>query len=103
VLRSAGAGELEPVIVGFVVGKAVGNSVMRHRVSRQLRAAVSPLLGELDDCSAVVVRALPSAAGRSTAQLSADLAAALRRARGRGDRRGAGRRTAERQVAGTAP
>lgn len=86
-LRRAAAAP-EPVIVGFVVGKAVGNSVVRHRVVRQLRAAVAPRLNQLDDAySAVVVRALPSAAGRPTAELAGDLDAALRRVRSSGRRR----------------
>lgn len=84
----AGDAATQPVLVGFVVGKAVGNSVSRHRVSRQLRAAVAPRLDELDAYRGVVVRALPSSAGRPTADLAGDLAVALGRLRGR-PRRGA--------------
>ena len=36
---------------GFVVGKAVGNSVVRHRVTRQLRAVVRDELHRLPQCS----------------------------------------------------
>lgn len=48
--------------VGLVVSKAVGNSVVRHRVSRRIRGAVRPLLPTLPPGSRVVVRALPGAA-----------------------------------------
>jgi ribonuclease P protein component len=65
--------------VGFVVSKAVGNSVVRHRVTRQLRHLVAGRLGTLPaDCS-LVVRALPAAAGASSSELGADLDGALRR------------------------
>ncbi|GAA1250780.1 hypothetical protein GCM10009676_41900 [Prauserella halophila] len=64
---------------GFVVSKAVGNSVVRHRVSRRLRHLVADRLGTLPDSCALVVRALPPAAGASSAELGSDLDAALRR------------------------
>lgn len=66
-----------PTAVGFVVSKAVGNSVVRHRVLRQLRAVCSARLPVLDAYNSVVVRALPAAAGRTSAQLGADLDRAL--------------------------
>lgn len=47
--------------VGLIVGKSVGNSVVRHRVARRLRAAVAPLVGTLPDGCLVVLRALPGA------------------------------------------
>jgi ribonuclease P protein component len=62
-----------------VVSKAVGNSVVRHRVARRLRHLVSARLGTLPAGSALVVRALPPSAGASSAELGADLDAALRR------------------------
>ncbi|MFD2492851.1 ribonuclease P protein component [Amycolatopsis jiangsuensis] len=64
---------------GFVVSKAVGNSVVRHRVTRRLRHLVSARLGTLPQGSSLVVRALPPAATASSAELGADLDAALRR------------------------
>jgi ribonuclease P protein component len=65
--------------VGFVVSKAVGNSVVRHRVSRQLRHLVLDRLGTLPAGCALVVRALPAAAGSSSGDLGADLDGAFRR------------------------
>jgi ribonuclease P protein component len=72
------AGSPVPV-VGFVVGKAVGRSVVRHRVTRRLRALAGTRLATLPAGSRTVVRALPGAAGATTAQLGADLDAALDR------------------------
>ncbi|WP_084628391.1 ribonuclease P protein component [Amycolatopsis nigrescens] len=78
---------------GFVVSKAVGNSVVRHRVTRRLRHLVADRLGTLPAGSSLVVRALPPASGASSSELGSDLDAALRRlglahgsrtARGRG-------------------
>jgi ribonuclease P protein component len=64
---------------GFVVGKAVGNSVVRHRVTRRLRAAVREELGRLPDSADLVVRARPEAGTAPSAVLRRDLAAGLDR------------------------
>ena len=64
---------------GFVVSKAVGNSVVRHTVTRRLRHVVRPRLSGLPAGSRLVVRALPGSAGASSDQLGADLDAALER------------------------
>jgi ribonuclease P protein component len=63
--------------VAFAVGKNVGNSVIRHRVTRQLRHAISPLLSNFPTGSHVVVRALPGASQADFAQLSENLEFAL--------------------------
>ena len=62
---------------GFVVARAVGSAVVRNRVRRRLRHLVGPRLSRLPPGSRLVVRALPRAAGASSAQLAADLDAAL--------------------------
>ena len=51
-----------PALVGLTVGKAVGNSVARHRASRRLRGILRPLVARLPAESRLVVRALPGAA-----------------------------------------
>lgn len=51
----------EPAIAGLIVGKAVGNSVARHRASRRLRACLAPLIADLPAGSRVVIRALAGA------------------------------------------
>jgi ribonuclease P protein component len=65
--------------VGLVVSKAVGNAVVRHRVSRRLRHVVGPLVPRLATGTAVVLRALPAAATATSAELAADVGSALRR------------------------
>ncbi|GAA3393888.1 ribonuclease P protein component [Cryptosporangium minutisporangium] len=67
------------VRAGFVVSKAVGNAVVRHRVARQLRHLVRDRLPQLPPGSAVVVRALPAAADQSSETLGRDLDGAFRR------------------------
>ncbi len=64
---------------GFVVGKAVGNSVVRHRVTRRLRAVVRDELHRLPADADLVVRARPEAAEATSAGLRADLVAGLDR------------------------
>jgi len=71
--------------VGFVVSKAVGNSVVRHRVSRRLRHLVADRLGTLPADCALVIRALPASAAASSSELGADLDGALRRLKLSGD------------------
>ncbi|CAN5406357.1 hypothetical protein BH11ACT8_BH11ACT8_14680 [soil metagenome] len=65
--------------VGFVVSKAVGNSVVRNRVKRRLRHLMRSRLAELPDGAAVVVRALPASAAASSVALGADLDRCLSR------------------------
>jgi len=43
--------------VGFIVPRAIGGSVTRHRVTRQLRHATREAIGHLPKSSLVVVRA----------------------------------------------
>ena len=75
--------------VGFVVSKAVGNSVQRNLVKRRLRGAMwnSLRIDErrkghacLGGSTLVVVRALPPAATASFAELQRDLNSALKSA-----------------------
>ena len=85
-LRTADAAG-DPVRVGFVVSRAVGNAVERNRVKRRLRGLLAPRLEDLHHGEKLVVRALPAAAGATSGELAGDLDTALERAR----RRGAGR------------
>jgi ribonuclease P protein component len=72
-------GDTERTRIGLVVSRAVGNSVVRHRVQRRLRHLCGERLGELPAGSEVVVRALEPA-GRATYQeLGADLDRCLQR------------------------
>jgi len=67
---------------GFVVGKSVGNSVCRHRVTRRLRHLVHDQLHRLPATADLVVRARPEAAGASSERLRGDLVAGLGRVLG---------------------
>ncbi len=65
--------------VGFVVGRAVGGSVVRHRTVRRLRHLVRDRLPQLPAGALLVVRALPPAGGADSAALGRDLDATLGR------------------------
>lgn len=65
--------------VGLIVGKVVGGSVVRHQVSRRLRAQLTERIGRLPAGSGVVVRALPEAATASSVELARDLDRAFER------------------------
>lgn len=71
----------EPARVGFVVSKAVGNAVVRHRVSRRLRHLMRDRLPGLPPGTLVVVRALSPAARADSRDLGRDLDAAFRKLR----------------------
>nr|WP_269813282.1 ribonuclease P protein component [Ornithinimicrobium sediminis] len=74
----AGAGrQPRPARVGFVVSKAVGNSVVRHRVTRRLRALVAERLDTLPPGTDLVVRAQPAAAAADSSELGSALDRAL--------------------------
>ncbi|MBQ0922406.1 MULTISPECIES: ribonuclease P protein component [Saccharopolyspora] len=67
--------------VGFVVSKAVGVAVVRHRVARRLRHLMRDRLPDLPAGTLVVVRALPPAADASSRELGTDIDAALKKLR----------------------
>lgn len=77
-------GEAVPARAGLIVGKSVGNSVVRHRVSRRLREQLRPLLERLRAGDRLVVRALPRTAEMSSAEFARDLQGVIGRL-GRGD------------------
>ena len=80
VLHWAATDEAHPTRVGFVVSKAVGNSVVRHRTQRRLRHLLFDRLpGMPPSGGLLVVRALPPAGNASSEDLSADLDRGLRR------------------------
>ncbi|MGB7980829.1 MAG: ribonuclease P protein component [Candidatus Nanopelagicales bacterium] len=72
--------EGQPARAGFVVGRSVGGSVVRNRVTRQLRHLIGARLTDLPAGTDLVVRAQPPAAHASGAQLARDVDSGLRRA-----------------------
>lgn len=48
----------DPAKLGLIVGKSVGNSVVRHRIARQIRHAVREELNNLPNGTLFVVRAM---------------------------------------------
>ncbi|MDX6742122.1 ribonuclease P protein component [Actinocorallia sp. A-T 12471] len=64
-------------LAGFIVSKAVGNSVVRNRVERRLRHLVRARLDLLPPGSLLVVRANPQAAAAPSDELARDLDRAL--------------------------
>ncbi len=68
-----------PTRAGLIVGKKVGGSVVRHRVSRRLRAQLAERIDLVEAGSTIVVRALAEAADASSVELGRDLDSALRR------------------------
>lgn len=78
-LRPRAGVDLPNTRAGFVVSKAVGNAVVRHRVTRQLRHLVRQRLPGVPDGATLVVRALPAAAQASSRALGKDLDSALRK------------------------
>jgi ribonuclease P protein component len=79
VLHLAVGSDTRPTLVGFVVSKQVGNAVTRNQVKRRLRHLARERINSLPGCAVLVVRALPTAATASYAELGADLDRALTR------------------------
>ena len=77
VVHAAPTTPTRPPRVGFVVSKAVGNSVVRHRVVRRLRALVAGRLPDVPGGWDLVVRAQPAAATATSEALGRDLDRAL--------------------------
>lgn len=71
---------------GFIVSKAVGNAVTRHRTTRRLRHIVADLLHSgvvalpEDGRAEIVIRALAESPRADHARLTADVSSGLRRA-----------------------
>lgn len=66
--------------VGFIVTKAIGTAVDRHRVSRRLRHATMAVLDELGPIDRVVIRALPSSKAATSGRLEEEVQDGVRRA-----------------------
>ncbi|WP_131749488.1 ribonuclease P protein component [Frankia sp. Cppng1_Ct_nod] len=69
---------LPPPRVGFVVGRKVGNAVVRNRVRRRLREQMRARLDHIPSGTLILVRALPDSATASSDELGRALDRALR-------------------------
>jgi len=74
---SVPADGLIPAKVGLIVGKAVGGSVVRHRVSRRLRAQLADRIEQLPPGCGLVVRALPELGTAESQSIARQLDRAL--------------------------
>ena len=63
---------------GLIVGKTVGNAVVRHRVARRLRQICGGVTAAIPAEYDVVIRALPGAAAATSAELAAQIHSGLR-------------------------
>lgn len=81
--EDSGAGQA-PSRAGLVVSKAVGGAVARTQVKRRLRHLLASRLTALPPGTEIVLRALPPAAGATSAELGADLDRCLHRLVGTG-------------------
>ena len=63
------------VKVGLIVGKNVGGSVIRHRVSRQIRHAIAPHLEQFPSGTLLLFRAHPGAANSAEKNLGNEISA----------------------------
>jgi len=76
----AAADPADPARAGLIVSRAVGGSVVRHRVARRLRHLVRDRLPGLPPGARLVVRALPPAADAPSTALADDLDSGIRAA-----------------------
>jgi len=68
-----------PARFGFIVSRQVGGAVVRNTVRRRLKALCFESLEAVTPGSEIVIRALPSAASASFADLRTDVAKCLAR------------------------
>lgn len=70
-----------PTQCAFAVSKKVGNSVIRHRITRQLRHIVQENQDTIPENCLIVIRALPQAKDASFQELFASMRQALAKVR----------------------
>lgn len=62
---------------GLIIGKGVGGSVRRHRVSRQIRHAIAPTLQQFPQGSLIVIRGLKQDATSDVAREISEISSRL--------------------------
>ena len=78
-LYIAGRASTDPTRFGFIVSKAVGNSVTRNLVTRRLRSIGREALGMQGTGKDIVIRALPGSPEVSWTSLHDEILAGLER------------------------
>jgi ribonuclease P protein component len=71
--------ESRAVRFGFIISKQVGGAVVRNTVRRRLKAVCAEALSRVPQGTDVVIRALPSSATATYAELRADVDRCLTR------------------------
>jgi len=66
-----------PPRFGFIVGRTVGNAVVRNRVRRRLKAICYRLLASVPDGTDIVIRALPGSADATWDSLVTEISRAI--------------------------
>jgi len=56
--------------IGLIVSKVVGNSVVRHKVSRQIRNVVKEILETIPGNIQIVIRALPAITDKDFSEIN---------------------------------
>ena len=56
--------------IGLIVSKVVGNSVVRHKVSRQIRNVVKEMLETIPGNIQIVIRALPAITDKDFSEIN---------------------------------
>ena len=56
--------------IGLIVSKVVGNSVVRHKVSRQIRNVVKGILETIPGNIQIVIRALPAITDKDFSEIN---------------------------------
>jgi ribonuclease P protein component len=75
--------ETDPTRVGFIVSKAVGNSVKRNLVTRRLRSIGHQIVASRPTGTDLVIRALPGSPGVSWTTLQSEILNVLERSAGK--------------------
>ena len=56
--------------IGLIVSKVIGNSVVRHKVSRQIRNVVKEMLETIPGNIQIVIRALPAITDKDFSEIN---------------------------------
>lgn len=56
--------------IGLIVSKVIGNSVVRHKVSRQIRNVVKEILETIPGNIQIVIRALPAITDKDFSEIN---------------------------------